>query len=409
MTQNFNYDNFKYIITKIVNGLKTLINTKAEKIHKHSANDIEETDAKKFVDFTDKDKLSKIDINGDGSKVWTNDGTYREITGGGDASIDDTAISDSTTFSSQKINTTYVKNSSLIDYAKKEDLHYHDNKNILDDINIDRFTRWEEITKAIVSDGAGDRFLTDDLEYKRIDGISNPIDDSNLEATNTTLSSSKIMSEISNANDIINENVNQALKNKVDAELGKGLSENNFTTVDKNKLALIKTNGSPIRFHAEDGEYYEINNVSIDDENASDTTTFSGNEIDNRINEGILNLVLPTQNDAPTIWKKNYDNVKAGDVLEMQTSLNFSIDNAIIQVYKFIDGAKNQTKVISNFTDDEKNNYIYNEENVSFANLVKIKDSYNIPLDINEDGFYETQMISKSDYKDINGITVMVR
>ncbi|MBU5332130.1 hypothetical protein KQI61_07955 [Anaerocolumna aminovalerica] len=402
MSKNFNYDSFKYIITKIVTGLKKLIDEKANIKHTHSATDINETTDKKFVTLKDKEKLSKIDISGDGTGFFSNDGTYKEITGGGggDASIDDINISKTTTYSSDKVEKTF---------AKKDELHTHDNKKILDDINIDRFTRWEETTKAIVSTGGGNKFLADDLTYKEIAGISNPINDDDLESTTTTLSASKIKSEIDTALEDSNEDINKALNSKVDAVLGKGLSSNDYTTIEKNKLALIKTNGSPIEFLAKDGDYYKINNVGINNQMPSDTATFSGNEIDRRINDGILNLVLPTQNDAPTIWKKNYDNVVAGQVLEMQTSLNFSINNAIIQVYKFIDGAKNQTKVISDFTDKEKDLYIYNDKNVIFSNLAKIKDSYNIPISVNEDGFYETQLISKSDYKYINGFTIAVR
>jgi hypothetical protein len=113
------------------------------------------------------------------------------------------------------------------------------------------------------------------------------------------------------------------------------------------------------------------------------------------------------------MWKKNFQNVTAGDVLELQTSFNFNINNAIIQVYKFIAGKTGLTKIVSDFKSGEAQNYIYNSENVEFSDAnsgqIKIKDSYSIPISVNEDGFYETQIISKSDYVDIDSFSVIVR
>jgi hypothetical protein len=394
--------NSTYSSTKIEEKLGTKVN--AKDWHTHNNKDIiDDITLEKVTGWDTNTNIVKSD--GDGQSYLANDGTYKPIDIS--ATIDDINIATTSTYSSTKIE---EKLGFKVDV---DNWHDHANKDLLDDITLERFTEWDVKTALVKSDGDGQSFLTNDGTYKSIAGISNPIDDSNETSVDTTLSASKINQNIETAVSDLEFDVTQKLNGKVDAEIGKGLSENNFTTIEKNKLDLIKTDGSPKEFFARDGSYYEINNVGINDKSPTNITSYSGSYIEKRINDGILNLVLPTQNDAPTMWKKNFQNVTAGDVLELQTSFNFNINNAIIQVYKFIAGETGLTKVISNFTTSETQNYIYNPDNVEFSGLndgqVKIKDSYAIPLSVNEDGFYETQLISKSDYNDIDSFSVIVR
>lgn len=418
MGKFLDYDGLTYAINKI----KTLINTKANLVHTHSATDINETANKNFVSSSEKSNLSKLNISGDGTKFLANDGSYKPANSsviitngdgnsflandgsykavqGGNANIDDKNISTTSTFSSSKIK------SELDLKANVTQLHTHNNKSILDALTTEKYANWDEKTNMIVSTGDGNSYLTNNGTYKKIDGISSPIDDTNLSSTTTTLSASKITAQITDSKNDLNYNLTQQINKKVDSVAGKGLSTYDYNSTDKSKVDTLKINGVANKFHAEDGNYYTIDNVGINNENPSDITTFSGNEIKKRINQEITNLVLPTQNDAPTMWKKNFENVTSGQVLEMSTSLNFNINNAIIQVYKFVSGDSNVTKTISTFSSSDKNNYIYNTENIEFVDTnegsVKIKDSYLIPMTLNTNGFYESAIISTGDYVDL--------
>ncbi len=415
MGKFLDYDGLTYAINKI----KTLINTKANLAHTHSTMDINETTNKNFVSSSEKTNLSKLSISGDGTKFLANDGSYKPANSsviitngdgnsflandgsyktvqGGNANIDDKNISTTSTFSSSKIK------SELDLKANVTQLHTHNNKSILDALTTEKYANWDEKTNMIVSTGDGNSYLTNNGTYKKIDGISSPIDDTNLSSTTTTLSASKITAQITDSKNDLNYNLTQQINKKVDSVAGKGLSTYDYNSTDKSKVDTLKINGVANKFHAEDGNYYIIDNVGINNEHPTDTSTFSGVEIEKRINNEITNLILPTQNDAPTMWKKSFDNVTAGQVLEMQTSLNFNISNAIVQVYKFIEGSTNATKVISNFTVEESKNYIYNSDNIIFDGSVRIKDSYPISTFVNEDGYFETSVISKNNYLDIN-------
>jgi hypothetical protein len=175
----------------------------------------------------------------------------------------------------------------------------------------------------------------------------------------------------------------------------------------------LNNTGDGSKYLANDGNYYVINNFGIDDANTTSKTTFSSEKIDNKINTIIKNLVLPTQNDAPTIWQKTYLNVKAGDVLEMVTSEDFIMDKLIVQAFKSVSGTMGVTEIIKKFSNSEQGSFYYNENNVEFINTddgkAKIKDAYVITNSLRTDGLYESNIINKSDYIDFNSITVEER
>ncbi|WP_312369044.1 hypothetical protein [Lachnoclostridium sp.] len=401
------------ILTYTINKLKELINKKANMKHIHIASEITEETDMKFVTTSEKEKIHVIQTDGDGSSILYSDGTYKKASSAN--VIHDGIVADDTTYSSKKIDSDFSKKT----HTHKEfdnlnaDSHTHSNKNVLDDISLERFSSWDYKTQKIITAGQGDKFLTDDGTYKTIDGISNPINDNDSNSLTTTLSASKINSNISSAVNGVNESLALKLDNKVDSVTGKGLSTNDYTNGDKNKVALIEVTGKGSEFLARDGFYYPINNVGINNDIPTETTTYSGTEIDKRINDGIVNLVLPTQNDAPTMWKKNFHNVTSGQVLEMQTSFNFNINDAIIQVYKSIAGNSNVIKTINDFNENEKYNYYYNSDNIAFSNdyngQAKIKDAYIIPVSINSEGYYESEVIKTRDYVDINRINIAMR
>lgn len=65
----------KYTIDK----LKVLLSKKADFSHNHLVTDLVETDVKQFINSDEKNKISKLITNGDGSQVLSNNGTYTDI------------------------------------------------------------------------------------------------------------------------------------------------------------------------------------------------------------------------------------------------------------------------------------------------------------------------------------------
>lgn len=451
------------VLKYTINKLKGLLNTKADLSHSHAAKDIIEANDKQFINSNEKDKISKliingngsqvlsdngtyinlstltddqksliskIIINGDGSQVLSNNGTYIDmlaltdeqknliskiiITGDGtkvlsdngnyilmsslsteqsdllskiivsgdgtkilsdngnyinlsSTIIDDTTVNTSKTYSSSYINTELNKK------ASTKDLHSHTNKAILD---------------KITDTGSKIEFLCADGTYKEISG---GINDSNITST-TTLSATETV---------------KRLDTKVDKINGKQLSTNDFTDDDKSKLSAIYVKGEPNRFLAKDGFYYKIDNCGINDDLSSTEFTYSSNKIDNKIEKAISNLVLPTQNDAPTIWQKVFYNVKKDVPIEIPTSLYYVIDKTLIQIFKYVKGSENLNRTINDFYKTEAEEFYYNADNIKFSDAdngyVTINDNYEIKVTKN-DIFYESALIDKSEFIDLVGL-----
>ncbi|WP_312369060.1 hypothetical protein [Lachnoclostridium sp.] len=176
------------------------------------------------------------------------------------------------------------------------------------------------------------------------------------------------------------------------------------------KYEFLTTNGTGDYYLADDGYYYKIDNVGINDNLPNTKETYSSEMIEERLRSSIDSLVLPTQNDAPTVWQKTFLNVKAGDILEMTTSDSYKMDKAFTQVYKHINGQTNKTDILHNFSIDEIGQFFYDEDNVVLSNedggIMKIKDSFQISNILNQDGYYESELISKNDFIDFYSITV---
>lgn len=175
-------------------------------------------------------------------------------------------------------------------------------------------------------------------------------------------------------------------------------------------LSYLTTTGDGNKYLANDGCYYTINNFGIDDTNPTSRTAYSSEMIEEKLDDLVNNLILPAQNDAPTMWQKTYLNVSAGDTLEMITSEAYTMDKVIVQAYKFVEGATGIVEVLKTFNNAEQNNFYYNPEMVDFVNYgdgkMKIKDNYTVDNILNANGYYESALISKSNFVDFNTITV---
>lgn len=353
---------------------------------------------KESLTATQQDKINAIIITQNGTKFLADDGTYKEFSNLG--IVNDSVISKESTFSSN-----YITNL-LSNKANNSDLHEHSNKQWLDDITQPRFTKWEARTNVIDISGDGEGYLCNDGTYKRVDGLSNPINNDDKTSSTTALSAITAIQEMESRDDSLEATLMTEINKKQDAVLGMGLSENNYGNLDKDKVERLTLIGASDHYLASDGNYYEINNSKIDDIHRSDNTTYSSNFIQNKLANDIKNIVLPTQNDAPTMWQRTFDNVKSGQCLEMSTTLNYEITKAIIQVFKFIQGEQSVKKTF-NCTESESEMFYYNKDNVVFTEFgVKVKDNYRVPVNINMDGFYESSQISKNEFIDIAGITI---
>lgn len=328
------------------------------------------------------------------------DGTTEEIEmpiGGGSGNAilgDDEPPSEKRVYSSLKVNTDFAKKTDLTPYAKTESIHVFANQDLLDkieEINVHSHTNKE------VLDGLTAEKIT------QWNNASNPINDASLTGeTDHTYSSAKIL-ELDKVLD----------DKKVDKVQGMGLSSNDFTTRSKRRVEMLSFEGNGDRALFDDGYYYKITNCGIEDTIPSDNYTYSSTQIEKRIADSVSNLVLPTQNDAPTLWQKGFLNVSSGDTLELTTTQEYIIDKVLVQVFKYVEGETGVTKTFNKFTVDEEDSYFYNHDHVMFSNLnggqLKLKDTYTQNTALNSDGFYESEVIKKSDFVELNSITVEER
>lgn len=145
--------------------------------------------------------------------------------------------------------------------------------------------------------------------------------------------------------------------------------------------------------------------TEIDDNNISDTTTYSSQKTEQRLEE-VQNTLITSQESTVNLWQKTALGVKEGDTISHITSENNSVDRLIVQCYKFVPGDTNVVQVLKEFNNGDKENF-YHSENVEFNGVARIKDSYDIQVVINKDGFYESEEINKNDYLILDRIEVI--
>lgn len=133
---------------------------------------------------------------------------------------------------------------------------------------------------------------------------------------------------------------------------------------------------------------------------------YSSKKTEERLQE-VENSITGGGVDTAKMWQKTYLNVNAGDSLYINTTGDYIMDKAIIQPYKFIEGEQGIVETLKTFDNSEADNFYYNEENVVFDGAMKIKDEYDLNFTYDaENGYYESNVINKSDYIDLYGIGV---
>lgn len=158
------------------------------------------------------------------------------------------------------------------------------------------FTTYEKNKLAGIEEGANNyihpdnsniRHVTDkEKELWNLKASTNYVDEQIAKLVNSAPETLDTLYELAQA---LNNDPNFAttianqIGKKVDKEVGKGLSTNDYTDMDKSKVDIINVNGDGSRYLADDGTYKIIeisdNNASIDDDNISTSTTYSSSKI----------------------------------------------------------------------------------------------------------------------------------
>lgn len=113
-----------------------------------------------------------------------------------------------------------------------------------------------------------------------------------------------------------------------------------------------------------------------------------------------------------SVSKDDLNNYSA-TILDAKANNAYSIDlkdekkdyALITQAYKFIEGGKDNVSIIKTFNNSESYNFIFNKDKISFENGMHIKNKYDLELSSNSDGLFESQVINKSDFLEINSIS----
>ncbi len=147
----------------------------------------------------------------------------------------------------------------------------------------------------------------------------------------------------------------------------------------------------------------ELTKISvIDDITPSLYTTYSSRKTEDRLIE-IENAVISDQTKNAKMWQKTFLNVVNNDSLYMDSTEEFSLDNSIIQPYKFIEGEKNIVGTLKRFDNGMADNFIYDTDSINFENKMQVKDTYFLGFTQNQDNC-ESEDVITEDFLDIDTI-----
>ena len=119
----------------------------------------------------------------------------------------------------------------------------------------------EDKTKVskIITDGVGDKYLSDDGSYKTVSG-----------GGGVTSVNTKTGAVVLNANDVgaySKSESDSLLGDKADKEAGKGLSTNDYSNADKTKVSKIITDGLGDKYLSDDGSYKTVSGGGVSEAN----------------------------------------------------------------------------------------------------------------------------------------------
>ena len=379
-----------------------------EKIHTHTNKDYLD----KISENAEGKPLYNGNIIGDDLKPATKDtlggikvGDNLEITNEGILSatkvseIDDTKLADNSTYSSNKINNTYVakeEGKSLVENTEISKIHEHNNKAYLDKLGENESGKPTYDGKEIGTGGSGAN-----------------IDDKNI-STNTTYSSEKIEGKFVGEIEGYTDDELKAMLGL--SEDDKDLIKNLIT--DDSVIDTTKTWNSSVLNKKFNNIKNKVNSISQADYNS----LIEKGEVDSTV------PYLVTTNESLGAEKKallyynnqlyNFTNPSTeNNEIQQKVSLNATKNNSIeiatvdsnnkllIENYKFIKATENTTSIVKKFNNSNKDNFIYNPDEIDFDdNNTCVKNKYIYDMKANSDGLYESEVINKSDFFEIKEV-----
>ena len=119
-------------------------------------------------------------------------------------------------------------------------------------------------------------------------------------------------------------------------------------------------------------------------------------------NNQLYNFTNPST-DNNEIQQKVSLNATKNNSVEITTA--DSNNKLMIENYKFIKGKENTTSIIKKFNNSNKDNFIYNPDEIDFDdNNTCVKNKYVYDMKANSDGLYESEVINKNDFIEIKEV-----
>ena len=313
--------------------------------------------------------------------------------------IDDTVVDTNKAYSSKKINDTYVKkeeNKSLVPDSEIEKIHTHTNKAYLDKIGENVNGKPTYNGKEIGTGGSGAN-----------------IDDTNI-STDTTYSSEKIEGKFVGEIEGYTDDELKAMLGL--SEDDKDLIKNLIT--DDSVIDTTKTWNSSVLNKKFNNIKNKVNSISQADYNS----LIEKGEVDSTVPYLVTtNETLGAEKKALLYYNNqlyNFANPSTdNNEIQQKVSLNAAKNNSVeiatadsnnklmIDNYKFIKGRENTTSIIKKFNNSNKDNFIYNPDEIDFDdNNTCVKNKYIYDMKANSDGLYESEVINKNDFLEIKEV-----
>ena len=385
---------------------------------------VPDSEIEKIHTHTNKDYLDKISENAEGKPLYNGNiigddlkpatkdtlggikvGDNLEITNEGILSatkvseISDTKLADDSTYSSNKINNTYVakeEGKSLVEDTEISKIHEHNNKAYLDKLGENESGKLTYNGKEIGTGGSGAN-----------------IDDTNI-STDTTYSSEKIEGKFVGEIEGYTDDELKAMLGL--SEDDKDLIKNLIT--DDSVIDTTKTWNSSVLNKKFNNIKNKVNSISQADYNS----LIEKGEVDSTVpylvttNESLgaeKKALLYYNNQLYNFTNPSTDNNEIQQKVSLNATKNNSVEIAtadsnnklMIENYKFIKGKENTTSIIKKFNNSNKDNFIYNPDEIDFDdNNTCVKNKYIYDMKANSDGLYESEVINKNDFSEIREV-----
>lgn len=406
---------------------------------KINADNVLDGTTNKVMTKTEREKIEKIITSGDGTKVLANDGTYK--TPSAASVISDTKLDKDLAYSNVKVENiisdlTSNINSKLLQksdithtHAELEMAHEHKNKNVIDDITLAQFSKWNKLVEKINPEiiGTGTKILYDDLTFKEFSGsgggsggssfdLFDRLDETQLKILQQadSLDPTTIHKILSLKYPVFVCTVeqyellqarNQLEPNTVYFVIDPDADDSgNSGGSGSSGSSIIITSGDGTKVLANDGTYKKIIDDSLD---ASLEQTYSIDKIIDTIGK----LITSANDSSVKIWQKQKLNVSAGDTFDaLVTEPDILTKNpVVVQCYKFIEGDNDITEILKVFDNTDAENFVYNKDSIVFDDIdgMQIIDTYTLTSFLNEDGVYESELIDTAEFEALDRIEVI--